>query len=87
MYKRQAEGLLPVRVGTDGTFWRRPSPRDANFLEPGAPVGEGTTLGLIEVMKTFAPVRAGSAGILERFAAKDGDAVTAGQVVAWVRPG
>jgi acetyl-CoA carboxylase carboxyltransferase component len=81
-----AEGLLPVRVGTDGTFWRRPSPRDPNFLEVGAAVGEGTTVGLIEVMKTFAPVRAGVAGVVERFSARDGDAVEAGQVVAWVRP-
>jgi 3-methylcrotonyl-CoA carboxylase beta subunit len=81
-----AEGLLPVRVATDGTFWRRPSPRDPNFLEVGARVEEGSTVGLIEVMKTFAPVRAGLTGTVELFASRDGDSVEAGQVVAWVRP-
>lgn len=81
------EGLLPVRVGTDGTFWRRASPRDPPMLEPGAAVGPATAVGLIEVMKTFAPVRAGLDGVLERFAVEDGAAVGAGDVVAWVRPG
>ncbi len=81
------EGLVPVRVATDGTFWRRPSPRDPVFLEAGAPVEAGTAVGLIEVMKTFAPVRAGLAGVLERFALADGTPVEAGAVVAWVRPG
>jgi biotin carboxyl carrier protein len=80
------EGLLPVRVATDGTFWRRPSPRDPVFLEAGAPVDASTAVGLIEVMKTFAPVRAGVAGVLERFALADGAPVEAGTVVAWVRP-
>lgn len=80
-----AEGLLPVRVSTEGTFWRRPSPRDANFAEVGMAVEEGTGVGLIEVMKTFAPVRAGVRGTVERFCVADGGAVEAGQVVAWVK--
>jgi biotin carboxyl carrier protein len=45
-----------------------------------------TAIGLIEVMKTFAPVRAPVAGVLDRFAVADGAAVEAGAVVAWVRP-
>jgi 3-methylcrotonyl-CoA carboxylase beta subunit len=81
------DGLVPVRVATDGTFWRRPSPRDPVFLEVGATVEAATPVGLIEVMKTFAPVRSGMAGVLERFALADGTPVAAGTVVAWVRPG
>ncbi len=80
------DGLLPVRVATDGTFWRRPSPRDHLFLEVGAHVEPATAVGLIEVMKTFAPVRAGTAGVLERFAVVDGTPVASGAIVAWVRP-
>jgi len=80
------DGLIPVRVATDGTFWRRPSPRDPVFLEVGATVDANTAVGLIEVMKTFAPVRSGAAGVLERFALADGTPVEAGAVVAWVRP-
>ncbi|MDP2305929.1 MAG: carboxyl transferase domain-containing protein [Pseudomonadota bacterium] len=81
------DGLVPVRVATDGTFWRRPSPRDPVFLEVGVVVDATTPVGLIEVMKTFAPVRSGVAGVLERFALTDGTPVAAGTVVAWVRPG
>lgn len=80
------DGLVAVRVGTEGTFWRRPSPRDPPLIEPGRPVEGSSPVGLIEVMKTFAPVRAGVSGTLARFAVDDGAAVQAGQVVAWVRP-
>jgi biotin carboxyl carrier protein len=80
------DGLVAVRVATDGTFWRRPSPRDPVFLEEGARVEPSTAVGLIEVMKTFAPVRAGLAGRVERFALTDGTPVAAGTIVAWVRP-
>ena len=81
------EGLVPIRVTTAGTFWRRPTPRDPAYAEPGAALDAQQTVGLIEVMKTFAPVRAGLSGILERWAVSDGSAVEAGTVVAWVRPG
>ncbi len=81
-----AEGLVPVRVATDGTFWTRPSPRDPVFATVGARIEAGGTVGLIEVMKTFAPVRADAAGTLERYAVSDGQAVEAGTIVAWLRP-
>jgi acetyl-CoA carboxylase carboxyltransferase component len=79
-------GGVPVRVDTDGTFWRRASPRDPAFVEVGAEVRATTTVGLVEVMKTFAPVRAGVSGRVEQFAVADGASVTAGTVVAWVNP-
>ncbi|HVS11006.1 MAG TPA: hypothetical protein VMS76_14145 [Planctomycetota bacterium] len=50
------EGALLLRAPQTGRFWRRPSPAepplaaDGDVLEAGAPVG------LIEVMKTFAPI-------------------------------
>jgi len=79
------EGLTPVRVAADGTFWSRPGPRDPVFLTPGDPVAVGMSVGLLEVMKTFAPVRSGTEGALERYAVADGAAVSAGDVVAWLR--
>ncbi len=79
------DGLTAVRVAADGTFWQRQSPRDPPFAEVGGAIGVGTTLGLLEVMKTFAPVRASSTGVLARYAVADGAAVSAGDVVAWVR--
>lgn len=80
------QGLVPVRVSTDGTFWHRPSPRDPACCEPGRAVAVGDTVGLIEVMKTFAPVQAEAAGTFDRYAVGDGASVSAGAVVAWVRP-
>lgn len=79
------EGLTPVRVAADGTFWSRPGPRDPAFHKVGDTVTAGMSVGLLEVMKTFAPVRSGSAGVLERYAVADGAAVNAGDVVAWLR--
>jgi biotin carboxyl carrier protein len=79
------DGLTPIRVATAGTFWRRPTPRDPAYADPGTVLTPAKTLGLIEVMKTFAPVNAGLNGVLERWAVEDGAAVEAGTVVAWVK--
>ncbi len=79
-----SEGLSGVSVATDGTFWRRASPRDPYFVLEGQPVEAHTTIGLIEVMKTFTPVKAGVAGTLQRFAVADGASVQAGAPVAWI---
>jgi biotin carboxyl carrier protein len=79
-------GLVAVTIATDGTFWSRPSPRDPAFFTPGARVEAQGTVGLVEVMKTFAPVKAPVAGVLERYAVADGAAVSAGMVIAWLRP-
>jgi biotin carboxyl carrier protein len=81
------EGCVAVTVATEGTFWRRASPKDAAFVEVGATVGEGDTIGLMEVMKTFAVVKAGVSGVIEAFAVEDGGSVEARAVVAWVRVG
>lgn len=80
------EGLEPIRVATAGTFWRRPSPRDPEFVSAGQQIERGRTLGLIEVMKTFAPLAAIGSGTLERWVVDDGAAVEPGTVVAWIKP-
>jgi len=36
-----------------GRFWHRPTPNDPPFIEVGAVIEAGQTIGLIEVMKTF----------------------------------
>jgi len=74
-------------VATAGTFWRRATPRDPAYAEAGTVLTPGKTIGLIEVMKTFAPVQAGLAGVLERWVVADGTAVEMGTVIAWVKAG
>ena len=46
----------------DGIFYCRPTPDAEAFVSEGGRVTEGRTLGLIEVMKTFNPVRYGGIG-------------------------
>ncbi|MCB9778131.1 MAG: propionyl-CoA carboxylase [Alphaproteobacteria bacterium] len=82
----EAAGLVAVEAPMEGSFYQRPAPGDPAFVQPGARVAAGETVGLVEVMKTFTPVRAERAGTVERFAAVDGASVRPGQVVLWLRP-
>ncbi|WP_042300431.1 acetyl-CoA carboxylase [Paraburkholderia kururiensis] len=64
-----------------GTFYRRPSPDAAPFVEAGATVESGTVVGLVEVMKQFNDVEAGIAGRVTEILVDDGEPVDAGQVL------
>ena len=45
------------------------------------------TLGLVEVMKTFTPLRAPLEGVVERLLVADGAPVRQGQALIWLRTG
>ncbi len=62
-----------------GTFYRKSAPEAPNFKEVGDKVAEGEAIGLIEVMKTFTPVTAETAGTIAAFHVDNEDAVMAGQ--------
>ena len=68
-----------------GTIYHRPAPGEPAFAEPGQPVAKLQTIALIEVMKTFTPIKAPQAGTLERWGVADGEAVDADAVVAWLK--
>lgn len=80
------EGVVAVCADTDGTFYASPEPGKPAFAAAGASVEARQTLALVEVMKTFSAVRAPSAGVVERVVAADGAAVSAGDVLFWLRP-
>jgi 3-methylcrotonyl-CoA carboxylase beta subunit len=80
------EGALAVRAPTDGTVYLRPDPSRPAFAAVGANVGATDTIALIEVMKTFTPVRAGLAGRVVRVDGVDGASVQEGAVLAWILP-
>jgi biotin carboxyl carrier protein len=80
-------GALPITAPMEGSFWSRAAPGQPPFAAPGDEVEAGQTIGLVEVMKTFTPVRAPQAGRLLALAAADGEGLRPGQVVAWLRPG
>ena len=68
-----------------GRFYRRPDPKSANYCEPGEEIKIGRTIGLLEVMKTFNPVKYQAGGKLpaavtiKSFLAEDGADVAEGQ--------
>jgi biotin carboxyl carrier protein len=79
-------GLVAVASPMEGSVWSRPNPGAAPLAALGARVEAGETIALVEVMKTFTPVRAPQAGVLVAFTCADGDPVSAGAPVAWLRP-
>lgn len=86
-----AGGGIEISAPIDGIFYSRPSPDDPPFAEAGAEVRLGQTVGLIEVMKTFNPVRLEGGGLPERMVvravlAKDQQEVAAGQTILRVDP-
>ena len=69
----------------EGCFWGRPSPDQPEFAPVGTVVEKGATIALIEVMKTFTPIRASMAGTIEGWVAADGDGVSPNQIIGWIR--
>jgi len=64
-----------------GTFYRRPTPEDAPFVEPGQVVNPGDTVCLIEAMKVMNEIKADVAGRLRTVVAEEGAPVEYGQVL------
>ncbi len=84
---RPEAGIRVVRAETDGTVWCRSAPTEPAFVVDGQAVAAGVTLALVEVMKTFTPVRAPVAGTVARLLVRDGQAVEAGAALVWIREG
>lgn len=71
-----------VRSPMPGVFYRRPAPDQPPFAEVGAPVTADQTIGIIEVMKQFAEVKAGAAGTVVAFIAENEALLGPGDPVA-----
>jgi len=68
-----------IKAQMPGTFYRRPAPESDVYVEEGAEVSAGDTVGLIEVMKSFHEVKVEEDGTVSKFLVEDEDAVDAGQ--------
>jgi len=62
-----------------GTFYRKPSPDDAAFVQVGDHVNKGDTLCIIEAMKVMNEIQADISGEITEIFAEDGDSVEYGQ--------
>ncbi|MCL4766456.1 MAG: acetyl-CoA carboxylase biotin carboxyl carrier protein [Hyphomicrobiaceae bacterium] len=80
------QGSCQVTAPMIGTFYRRPSPKAAPFVEVGQRVAKGDPLCLIEVMKLFTTIATPDAGTIEQIAAEDGALVEFGQLLLVIRP-
>lgn len=70
-----------------GTFYRAPKPGAAPYVEVGQKVGADTEVCLIEVMKLFTAVRAGTPGVIRQICVADGQMVEYGQMLLYIDPG
>ena len=68
-----------------GTFYRRPSPSSAPFVEVGDAVTPTTDVCIVEVMKLMNPIRAGVSGVVTAQLAENGKAVEEGQALLRVK--
>lgn len=80
------EGLIPIKAPLLGTFYRRPEPGAAVFVDVGTLVDEDTTVCIIEVMKVFSTIKAGVKGYISKVCAENGDLVEYGQPLFLVKP-
>jgi acetyl-CoA carboxylase biotin carboxyl carrier protein len=69
-----------------GRFYAQPEPGAPAFVMLGTQVTEDTTVGLIEVMKTFNAVRAGINGVITEVCVQDAQLVEYGDVLFRVQP-
>ena len=64
-----------------GTFYRRPSPSSAPFVEVGDSVSPDTDICIVEVMKLLNTIPAGCRGTVSRILVEDGATIEAGQAL------
>jgi acetyl-CoA carboxylase biotin carboxyl carrier protein len=80
------DGLVAVRSPLPGTFYRAPRPGAPPFVGDGDEVAPDSVVGLVETMKLFTSVPAGTAGSIAEFCVPDATPVERGAVVALVKP-
>jgi acetyl-CoA carboxylase biotin carboxyl carrier protein len=79
-------GTVAIVSPMVGRFYLQPEPCAPPFVAVGSKVTDNSTVGLIEVMKTFNAVHAGVAGIITEICAPDTTLVEYGQVLFRVKP-
>jgi acetyl-CoA carboxylase biotin carboxyl carrier protein len=81
-----APGTVEVRSPIMGLFYAKPDPSSPPFVSVGSEVDEGSTVGLVEVMKVFNAVPAGTKGVIAEICVENGQMVEIGQTLFRIRP-
>ena len=77
--------LVVVRAPLPGTFYRAPRPGAAPFVEVGSRVGADTVVGIVETMKLFNSVTAGTAGTVAGICLGNGEFAGRGATLLSIR--
>ena len=80
------EGLVPVTANVTSVFYRKPNPEEPPFVEVGVSVEDDTVICLLEVMKCFRQVMAGTRGVVQKICAESNNLVEQGSVLFLIRP-
>lgn len=80
-----AAGHEIVRSPMVGTFYRRPSPEEPQFVNEGSSVDVGEPLCLIEVMKLYTTIESTVSGTVISVFAEDGELVEFNQQLFLIR--
>lgn len=75
-------GVYEVQAPLPGVFYRRPSPDQDEYVAVGDAVTADTTIGLVEIMKQYAEIKAGAAGRIVSFTVATEDIIGPGDVIA-----
>lgn len=73
--KEYSDNQIIIKAPMLGTFYRKPSPDEAEYVVENQIVNESDTICLIEVMKLFNSIPAGVKGKIVEFLADDGEMV------------
>lgn len=68
-----------------GTFYRKPTPEDPDFVNVGDTISEGQTLCIIEAMKVMNEIKAERSGTITQICADDGTPVQFGDALFRVK--
>jgi biotin carboxyl carrier protein len=85
---RQArpEHWLSVPAPMTGIFYRAPTPEEPPYVEVGALISVGQTVGLVEAMKVFSEIPSPVSGRIVEMAVENGALVGEGDVLMVVDP-
>ncbi len=80
------DGLLMIKSPIVGTFYRKPNPESASFVEVGQQVKVGDVVCIIEAMKLFNEIETEVAGEIVEILVEDGTPVEFDQPLFSVKP-
>ena len=78
--------LITIKSPMIGTFYRRPTPDQPNFIEVGDEISEGKVVCIIEAMKLFNEIESEVSGKIVKVLAEDASPVEYDQPLFLVEP-